>query len=232
MRNLTVLVVDDDVRVRNLLRMTLETEGHRVTQAADGQAAMDQMRKTLPDVIILDLVMQGMSGLEVCEWVRESWEIPIIVLSAHDDEELKVKALDLGADDYVIKPFENDEFLARIRAVVRRSMKASEQESTLKIDGLTIDVQGKRAFVNGSDMRLTRTEFALLTTLARSQDAVLSHDDLLARVWGNEFRGANHYLHVYLGRIRKKMGEPLGTLLETVPGMGYMLHSKLPTPSA
>jgi two-component system, OmpR family, KDP operon response regulator KdpE len=155
-------------------------------------------------------------------------------LSAYDEEKLKVKALDIGADDYITKPFGHDELLARIRAVMRRSASTEvpTQENRIEIGGLQVDLKARRAFTDGNDMRLTRTEFALLAELARNLDAVLSHDELLARVWGNEYRGSNHYLHVYFGRIRKKMGDQWNVLLDTVPGLGYILRSSAPTPQS
>jgi len=158
--------------------------------------------------------------------MRQLSDIPIVVLSAREDEELKVHALDTGADDYVTKPFSPKELLARVRAVMRRARPAEADKSTeVRIKDFTIDLQSRRAFVGGADMHLTRTEFALLAELARNPEAVLTHENLLARVWGPEYRDSSHYLHVYLGRIRKKLGPELESLLETVPGVGYILHS-------
>jgi DNA-binding response OmpR family regulator len=230
-----VLVVDDDAKIRKLVSVNLEQRDYRVHSVADGTAAIDYMERSTPDLVILDLVMPGISGNQVCEWIRKRGDnLPVIVLSAHDDEELKVQALDSGADDYVTKPFKAEEFMARVRAVMRRATGVptepiSAANEKIKISGLTIDLKGRRAFVDDSDMHLTRTEFALLATLAQNTDAVLIHDELLAKVWGGEYRGSNHYLHVYFGRIRKKMGDEYSNLLETVAGIGYILHSAAPT---
>jgi two-component system KDP operon response regulator KdpE len=177
--------------------------------------------------------MPGVSGNTVCSWIRERWDIPIIVLSAHDDEDRKVEALDSGADDFISKPFGQKEFMARIRAVTRRITPAPSStplpsEEKLQFGDLTINLKARRAFVDGKDIHLTRTEFALLAELADNLDAVLTHDELLARVWGEEYRGSSHYLHVYFGRIRKKIGEPASIYLESVPGIGYILHSRAP----
>jgi DNA-binding response OmpR family regulator len=152
---------------------------------------------------------------------------PILVLTAQDSVEGKVDALRAGADDYVTKPFKMDEFLARMRAVMRRAATSelSPSEAKVKIEGLTIDVNGRRAFVDEVDMHLTQTEFALLAALVKHRDAILTHDELLAKVWGDEYRGSSHYLHVYLGRIRRKMGDKYSGLLETIAGQGYLLHS-------
>ena len=230
-----VLVVDDDPKIRKLVRVNLEQRDYRVQEASDALSAMSYMEQVTPDLVILDLVMPGMSGNEMCEWIRLRGEnIPVIVLSAHGDEERKVQALDAGADDYVTKPFPVEEFMARVRAVMRRAGDSpgettSENQEKVRVEGLTIDLKGRRAFVDDVDMHLTRTEFALLATLARNMDAVLIHDELLAKVWGGEYRGSNHYLHVYFGRIRKKMGDQYSDLLETVAGIGYILHSAAPT---
>jgi two-component system KDP operon response regulator KdpE len=229
-----VLVVDDDPKIRKLVSVNLEQRDYRVHQASDGTAAIAYMEYASPDLVILDLVMPGMSGNEVCEWIRKRGDnTPVIVLSAHDDEERKVQALDSGADDYVTKPFKAQEFMARVRAVMRRATGVTPEPTAattekIKISGLTIDLKGRRAFVDDIDMHLTRTEFALLATLAQNTDAVLIHDELLAKVWGGEYRGSNHYLHVYFGRIRKKMGDQYSNLLETVAGIGYILHSTEP----
>jgi two-component system KDP operon response regulator KdpE len=224
-----VLVVDDDVRIRRLIKVNLEKRGHTVTEAANGSVAISLMQREFPDLILLDLVMPEMDGIEVCRWVRQRQDTPIIVLSAHNQEELKVQALDLGADDYMTKPFGQEELLARMRAVLRRTNDTLDQQeaSKVEISGMTIDLSARRVFVEGSDIRLTKTEFALIAELARNLDNILSHDELLARVWGPEYRGSSHYLHVYLGRVRKKIGEQHNAALETVPGLGYVLHSSV-----
>jgi two-component system KDP operon response regulator KdpE len=224
-------VVDDDPKIRRLVSANLTKRNYLVHEAADGEQALAYLRHTIPDLIILDLVMPGLTGNDVCVWIRrQGLDVPIMVLSAYDDEDLKVRALDAGADDYVTKPFRTEEFLARLRALMRRSAidTTDTTHQTIEIEGVTIDITGRRVFVDSIDVHLTRTEFALLATLAKSSDAVLTHDELLARVWGEEYRGSSHYLHVYLGRLRKKLTDQYSALLETVSGMGYILHSKLP----
>lgn len=225
-----VLIVDDDPKIRKLARVNLEERGYTVAEAVDGQEAIDLIKAEQPDLILLDLVMPGLSGIDVCIWVRAQHDVPIVVLSAYDEEDLKVRALDAGADDYVTKPFGYEELLARVRAVMRRAEgdSASEQVEKVRIDEFLIDLGARRAFVGGVDLQLTRTEFALLAVLAEKLDTVVSHGELLARVWGPEYRDASHYLYIYFGRIRKKIGEEYEDLLETVPGVGYMLHSNLP----
>lgn len=221
-----ILFVDDDPQIRKMVKVNLQVRGYAIELANSGEEALEKFSQAEFDLVLLDLILPGISGLEVCLQIREHSEVPLIVLSGRDDEMLKIHALDSGADDYVTKPFSQGELLARVRAVMRRTRATSPVEgSEVKIKNLTINLQAHRAFVNDQDMHLTRTEFALLAELAKNQEAVVSHNDLLARVWGPEYLDSNHYLHVYLGRVRKKMGTDLEELLETVPGIGYILHS-------
>src|SRR5579859_7296426 len=235
MKKTLVLVADDDPKIRKLLAVNLLKRNYAVQEASDGEQAVACIELEVPDLAILDLVMPGLSGNEVCIWIREhGFMMPILVLSAHDEEDLKVKALDAGADDYITKPFKTEEFLARMRAVLRRAgtSELSTTEGKVSIEGLSIDINGRRAFVDEVDMHLTRTEFSLLAALVKKRDAIITHDELLAKVWGDEYRGSSHYLHVYLGRIRKKMGDKYSALLETVAGLGYVLHSYTGTDTA
>jgi two-component system KDP operon response regulator KdpE len=221
-----VLAVDDNPSIQKLVSANLQARGYAVTVADTGEAALRLFTPGDYELVLLDLILPGVSGLEVCSQIRQQSDVPIIVLSAREDEDLKVRALDAGADDYVTKPFSHEELLARVRAVMRRARPTeADKSSEVRIKDFTIDLQGRRAFVGGTDMHLTRTEFALLAELARNPEAVLTHENLLARVWGPEYRDSSHYLHVYLGRIRKKLGPDLESLLETVPGVGYILHS-------
>lgn len=224
-----VLIVDDEQRIRQLVRANLEQRGFVVDEACNGSSAMKLIRQLEPDLVLLDIKMPDISGLEVCRWVREyDPNTPIIVLSAQSQEEQKVEALNIGADDYITKPFGYDELVARVKAVMRRVGDVSTENTItrrVEVDEFVIDMSARRSFVQGKDIRLTRTEYALLAELANNLDAVISHDELLVRVWGPEYRGSNHYLHVYLGRVRKKMGA-YSTLLETIPSVGYILHSK------
>ncbi len=221
-----VLAVDDDASIQKLVKVNLQARKYAVEVAGTGEAALEMFGARQYDLVLLDLILPGMGGLEVCERIRRQSDVPIIVLTAREDEELKVRALDSGADDYVTKPFSQAELLARVRAVMRRSKGgAPAKSSAIRIKDLFVDLRGHRAFVGDVDLHLTRTEFALLAELAQNQEAILTHEDLLARVWGPEYRDSSHYLHVYLGRIRKKMGPEAGALLETVSGLGYILHS-------
>ncbi|NDJ33070.1 MAG: response regulator transcription factor [Chloroflexi bacterium] len=229
-----ILVVDDDENLAKLAKVNLEKRGYIVDVTYDGVRALELLKQKMPDLIILDLVMPGISGVDVCRWVRSQSMVPILVLSAHDEEGLKVRALDAGADDYITKPFSYEELLARVRANLRRASvtEMNVSQPVVQIDGLTIDMDARRVFVDGEDIHLTQTEFTLVEELARNKDGIVTHHKLLTRGWGPEYRDATHYLYVYFGRIRKKMGDEYGDLIETVPRMGYILKSKNNTPKA
>ena len=221
-----ILIVEDDPNIRKLVRVNLVKRGYTVSEAEDSHQAMALFQAETVDLVLLDLVLPGLSGVDVCAWIRARSDVPIIVLSARLEEDLKVAALDAGADDYVTKPFGQEELLARVRAFLRRSyVSAKTNDTKIQIGELSIDLEARRVFVGESDLHLTRTEYAILAELAHRLDAIVTHDELIVQVWGPEYRGSNHYLHNYLGRLRKKLGD-YGELLETVPGMGYNLHSK------
>jgi len=221
-----ILVVEDDPNIRKLVRVNLVKRGYTVSEAEDSHKALELFQEVPVDLVLLDLVIPGLSGVDVCAWIRSRSDVPIIILSARQEEELKVAALDAGADDYVTKPFGSEELLARVRAFLRRSyISAKTDENKILIGELLIDLEARRVFVSSQDIHLTRTEYNVLSELAHRMDTIVTHTELITRVWGPEYRGSNHYLHTYLGRLRKKMGE-YGELLETVPGMGYILHSK------
>jgi two-component system KDP operon response regulator KdpE len=220
-----ILIVEDDVNIRKLVSVNLEKRGYKVTEAVDGNQAMFLFRQYPFDLVLLDLILPGISGVDVCTWIRSRSDTPIIVLSGMKDEELKVTALDAGADDYITKPFGHDELLARVRAILRRTSSNPNKtgRQKLEINGLTIDFETRRVRIEGETISLTKTEYAILVELANHLDAVVDHNSLLASVWGPQYRDSNHYLHIYLGRVRKKLGM-YGELLETIPGVGYRLQ--------
>jgi two-component system, OmpR family, KDP operon response regulator KdpE len=225
-----MLIVEDDVNIRKLLSVNFEKRGFNVVEANDGTEAMALFRQHSFDLVLLDLLLPDISGVEVCAWIRAHSNTPIIVLSIMRDENLKVKALDAGADDYITKPFGYAELLARVRAVLRRAVEPHDHDietghGKLQIGGLSIDFYSRRVAVDGDEIPLTKTEYAILVELARQPGAVVDHNDLLVRIWGPQYKNANHYLYVYLGRLRKKLGD-YGDLLETLPGIGYRLLNK------
>ncbi len=221
-----ILIVEDDPNIRKMVKVNLVKRGYTVSEAGDSHQAISIFQEIPVDLVLLDLVIPGLSGVDVCSWIRSRSDVPIIILSARLEEDLKVAALDAGADDYVTKPFGQEELLARVRAFLRRTyVTANKSDTKLQIGELAIDLEARRVFIGDNDLHLTRTEYSLLSELANRLDAIVTHDELLVRVWGPEYRGSNHYLHTYLGRLRKKLGE-YSELLETVPGMGYNLHSK------
>jgi two-component system KDP operon response regulator KdpE len=221
-----ILIVEDDPSIRKLVRVNLTKRGYTVSEAENSHQAIALFQEVPVDLVLLDLVLPGLSGVDICAWIRARSDVPIIILSARLEEDLKVAALDAGADDYVTKPFGSEELLARVRAFLRRSYVSAKTDDTkIQIGELNIDLEARRVCIGENDLHLTRTEYALLAELAHRLDAIITHDELVTQVWGPEYRGSNHYLHTYIGRLRKKLGE-YGDLLETVPGMGYNLHSK------
>ena len=221
-----ILIVEDDPNIRKLVRVNLVKRGYTVSEAGDSHTAIALFQEIPVDLVLLDLVIPGLSGVDVCSWIRARSDVPIIILSARLEEDLKVAALDAGADDYVTKPFGQEELLARVRAFLRRTYVAAKtDDNRIQIGDLIIDLEARRVFIGEEDLHLTRTEYAILSELANRLDGIVTHDELLVRVWGPEYRGSNHYLHTYLGRLRKKLGD-YNELLETVSGMGYNLHSK------
>jgi two-component system KDP operon response regulator KdpE len=228
---MVVLVVDDEAPIRKLVRVNLESRGYRVLEADNGLSALRVLEREMPDLIVLDLMMPGMDGTQVCEWVRERSLTPIIVLTAQSDEAMMIRALDAGADDYVVKPFRLEVFLARVRAVQRRialPVASPAEDEHIQFGELAVYLKAKRVTLNGREVKLTRTEFALLAELAKNPNSLLTHDELLARVWGEEYRGSSHYLYVYFNRIRKKIGDEASHILEAVPGFGYVMHTTPP----
>ena len=217
-----VLVVDDEPQILRVMRASLPARGYEVITATNGEDAVAQIRKQVPDVVILDLVMPEMSGLEVCRSVREFSSVPIVVLSAKGSESDKVAALDLGADDYVTKPFGMDELLARVRAVLRRL--STENESPLLTAGdITVNTNERRVVVAGKNIRLTPKEFDVLKYLVRNAGKVVTHQALLRNVWGWQSTDQIEYLRVFINQLRRKIepdaSHPLYILTE--PWVGY-----------
>jgi DNA-binding response OmpR family regulator len=219
-----VLVVDDDASIRQLLRLYLERDGHRVVEAADGNVALELATATQFDLILLDVMLPGVDGLEVCRRLRESTDTPIVLLTARSGDSDKVIGLDIGADDYVVKPFSPRELMARVRAQLRRHRPASVQEPILVADGLRLDPNGARVEVDGGEVALTASEFRLLHALMRSPARVLSRDELIDALHGDHDPGIiDRTVDVHVGRLRRKLRDPAGEprFVDTVRSMGY-----------
>ena len=218
-----MLVIDDDAQIRRVLQSSLGERGYRVTAVATGQAGLGVVSADRPAAIILDLGLPDLDGLEVCRQVRAWSDVPILILSARYDEMEKVRALDLGADDYLTKPFGTHELLARIRAALRRSSGRADTPPILGAGDLRIDLARRQVTRGGSEVRLTPTEYTLLTTLASHAGRVLTHQALLAQVWGPGYENDVQNLHVFISQLRRKI-EPQPArprFVLTEPGIGY-----------
>ena len=219
-----ILVVDDEPQITRVLKTTLSSQGYGVRTASDGDEAVQLMKEWAPDLVITDLRMPNMSGLELCRHVRAKSRIPIIVLSVKGEERTKVDALDAGADDYVTKPFGVNELLARVRAALRRTMNPEEPEKPLLEAGdFHIDIAKRTVRVKDRDVHLTPKEFELLVYLARHAGKVLTHRALLAAVWGGNSVEQPEYLRVFVGHLRKKLepDESGPRYILTEPWVGY-----------
>ena len=219
-----ILVVDDEPQITRVLKTTLSSQGYGVRTAKDGEDALLQLKSWAPDLVITDLRMPNMDGLELCRRVRMESRLPIIVLSVKGEEAIKVAALDAGADDYILKPFSTNELLARVRAALRRSSTLQQPESeVIEIGDFRIDVPARTVGVRQHDVRLTPKEFDLLVYLARHPGKVITHRALLAAVWGPNSIEQPEYLRVFVGHLRKKLetGDHGPSYIITEPWVGY-----------
>ncbi|MGH9229417.1 MAG: response regulator [Acidimicrobiales bacterium] len=221
-----ILVVDDEPGILRALAAALRARNHRVAVASTGAEALAEVTTRLPSVVILDLGLPDIDGIEVCRQLRRWTDTPIIVLTAEGAESRKVQALDEGADDYVTKPFSTPELLARVRVALRnrRPGRDADAPSVLKVGDIVIDLPRRRVRVRGADIDLTPKEFTFLAALARHQGRVLTHRMLLREVWGPEYVKETQYLRVYASQLRKKLqDDPRQPHLVTEPGVGYRL---------
>ena len=221
-----ILVVDDEPQLTRVLRTGLKSRGYDVRAAADGLAGFEAFTDWHPDLVITDLAMPNVDGLELCRRVRAISQVPIIVLSAKGEEKTKVEALDLGADDFVTKPFGIDELLARVRASLRRAKAPATNETTQKIldaGDFHVDLETREVTVRGKPVHLTPKEFDLLVYFIRHSGKVLTHRTLLAAVWGGNYVEQNEYLRVFVGNLRKKLEPEVSTprYILTEPWIGY-----------
>lgn len=221
-----VLVVDDEPEIRQVLRTGLTARGYAVDTAAGGREGLERIQQAVPDVVLLDLMMPDLSGIDVIRQVRSWSSVPIIVLSVLTQEREKVEALDCGADDYLTKAFGMDELVARIRVALRHAGGTETAAPVFRTGDLTIDFERRRVTLRDEEVPLSPTEYAILKALARNAGKVLTHTMLLREVWGPMYGSEHNYLHVYIRRLRRKI-EPdatSATYLITEPGAGYRLQ--------
>jgi two-component system KDP operon response regulator KdpE len=220
-----ILAVDDEPKMTRFIRLNLELEGYRVSEAADGLEAMRKVRDELPDLVLLDVMMPEMDGFDTLEHIRETSNVPVIMLTVKGEEEDKIRGLELGADDYVTKPFSARELSSRIKALLRRSETSPlAEKSVVRIDDrLSIDFQRHEVWVEGEPIKLRPTEYRLLYHLVNNAGWVMSHETLLSKVWGPEYRDEIQYLRLYINYLRQKIevdpAEPRYILTER--GIGY-----------
>lgn len=223
-----ILVVDDEAQITRVLRTSLRAHRYEIRTAADGVSALDTFHDWKPDLIITDLQMPEMNGIELCREIRKISNIPIIVLSVKGEEKTKVEALDAGADDYITKPFGIEELLARVRATLRRSSSnpAEEVPSTLSDGDFQIELAAHKVLVRGEEMHLTPKEFDLLVFLFQNRGKVVTHRAILSAIWGGNFTEQTEYLRVFLGQLRKKIEENPSApkYIVTEPWVGYRFN--------
>lgn len=223
-----ILVVDDEVEIVRALQRSLAAHGFEVFTAQSGEEALEAVAHYRPDVMVLDLGLPGMSGLEVCKAVRAQSNLPIIVLSVKDTERDKVLALDLGADDYVSKPFGMNEVLARIRVALRHSAQVeSGTEPIFTAGPLSVDFAHRQVLLDGQEVKLTPTEYDLLKALIKNSGKIMTRQMLLSQVWGTGYGAESHYLHVYVGQLRRKIEpDPANPrFILTISGVGYRFNA-------
>lgn len=222
-----ILVVDDETQIARVLRRGLSARGYEVQTAADGEEALSIFSQWPADLVITDLSMPQMGGLELCRRLRQRSQVPIIVLSVKGEERTKVEALDAGADDYVTKPFGIDELLARVRAALRRVPTATAREvKEIKLGDFTVDLEARKVTVRGDEVHLTPKEYELLVYLIRHAGKVLTHRVLLGAVWGGDYTEQTEYLRVFVGQLRKKIEADSATprYILTEPWVGYRFN--------
>ena len=230
MKRFRVLLVDDEERILNFLRSKLKASGYEVLTASNGIEALEQAQAQEPDLIVLDLVMPKMDGLETLKELRSFSAMPVIILSAKGSDTDKIKGLSIGADDYLAKPFNPDELIARIEAVRRRSKESQKQsvEDILTLGEVTIDFKGRKLLVGDNEKELTRIEWLLLSELVRNAGRLMTYEELLTRIWGPEYRDDVQILRTWISRLRSKLQTAPDSpgLIRTVPKVGYIIERK------
>ena len=219
-----VLVVEDDPRILRLEQMVLEKEGYTVLTAGSGEEALDTLAEISPSLVVLDIGLPGMDGFATCYRIREFSQVSIIMVTSRDFNEDKVKGLEIGADDYITKPFSPNELAARVKASLRRTVMNSEvKEPTVQVGDLFVDFNSNRVMLANREVLLSDTEYRLLSYLARNAGRIVTRDQILERIWGEEYSGEDHLLHVTIGRLRQKLEDPARKprYILTRRGIGY-----------
>jgi DNA-binding response OmpR family regulator len=222
--NKRILVVDDEERIVRFIRLNLEQDGFQVLEAFNGKQAMEKLRQGLPDLMLLDVMLPDLDGFQVLQMVRENHDVPVIMLTAKTEEDDRVRGLELGADDYVTKPFSPRELVSRVRAVLRRTEAQSNKEGVIEVDNrLKIDFDRREVWVEGKLVKLRPTEYRLLYHLVQNAGWVVTHDQILAKVWGYEYRDEPHYVRLYVNYLREKLEEDPSNpkYILTERGVGY-----------
>ncbi len=230
----TILAADDDPQILRLVTRNLQFDGYEVIAVNDGQAALEQIEAHAPDLVLLDIMMPRMDGFTVTQRVREFSSVPIMLLTARGQDSDKIRGLDLGADDYLTKPFSVEELLARVRAVIRRSQLGADPQglsAKTTVGELTIDYAQHQVTMRGQEVALTPTEYRILAYLAQNAGRVITYDSLLEHVWGTDYLGESHMLQVNINRLRQKLEDEHThpRYLLTKSGVGYLLANRIPT---
>ncbi|MDG6886829.1 Transcriptional regulatory protein SrrA [Clostridium perfringens] len=221
-----ILIVDDDENICEVIKMYLETTGYNVKVAHDGKAAKEEFVNFSPNLVVLDMMLPGIDGMEVLKWIRKDSNVPVIMLTAKGETFDKVLALEIGADDYVVKPFEPKELLARVKAVMRRYSGEEPDNVVLNFPGLTIDANSYKVIYNGEEVKTPPKEFELLHYLASNKNKVFTRDQLLCEVWRYDYPGDSRTVDVHIKRLREKLNGGEEWQLETVWGVGYKFEVK------
>jgi len=229
-RDIAVLIVDDEPPIRRFLKTSLSAQGYRVIEADSGASALKQMAESAPDLVVLDLGLPDMNGLDVIRAIRKSSDVPIVILSVRGDEQSKVAALDLGADDYVTKPFGMEELIARLRTAIRHRFQAKGEAPVFVLGDISVDLVRRLVKRKGEEVRLSPKEYDLLKTLVVNAGKVLTHRHILNEVWGPAHTEDAQYLRVFVRNLRHKLeADPARpALILTEPGVGYRLQAGLP----
>lgn len=221
----TVLIVDDDVNICNLLQLYLEKDGFATSVVNDGNSALEFLRENNADVVLLDIMMPGMDGYETLKAIREFSRVPVIMLSAKSEMLDKINGFDYGADDYVTKPFEPQELISRVRALIRRTTPMSDTFDEITIGNLSVNIKQYQVLLNGKKIEMPPKEIEVLNFLAKNPDRVVTRDELVSNIWSNDYKGDSRTVDVHIKRIREKISGASCSLL-TVWGVGYKLEVK------